>query len=98
LKNSEAVMFRRLSQIAAIILVLLVTCPWTAPFASFDFATEAASSPVHETFDGSVKTVIAPVAIPFLLRIEPTGTHHLTHAIFVFSDDDRSPLRSVLRL
>ena len=89
--------FRRLSQIAAVILVLLVASPVTAPFASFDLA--AGTTPVEEMLDSSSKvTLAAPVIAPFMLRIGPVDAQGLHHAVFVFQQDDRSPRLTVLRV
>jgi hypothetical protein len=97
LKTQRAVMFRRLSQIATVILVLLVACPMTAPFASFDLA--AGTTPVEEMLDTSSKvTVVVPVILPFLLRIEPVDAQALHHPVVVIRQDDPSPRLSVLRV
>lgn len=90
-------MFRRLSQIAAVVLVLLVASPVTAPFASFDLA--AGTTPVEEMLDASSKvTAVVPIIIPFVLRIEPVDAQGLRHAVFVIQQDDRSPRLTVLRV
>jgi len=93
----SAVMFRRLSQIATVVLVLLVTCPVTAPFASFDLA--AGTTPVEEMLDTSSKvTVVVPVLLPFMLRIEPVDAQGLHHAVVVIQQDDPSPRLTALRV
>ena len=90
-------LFRRLSRIAAVMLILLIASPVTAPFATVDLAPE--TSPIQETFDTSGKiSVAAPTLAPFILRVELASTDHLIHAIFVIPEDDRAPLTSVLRL
>jgi hypothetical protein len=88
-------MFRCLSKFFAVLLVLLIASPITAPFASYDLAADV--SPMQEV-SGAKTMTAAPLLTPFLLLNESTLFAPLADAIPVFADAAGSPLLTALRL
>ena len=90
-------MFHGLSKFFAVLLVLLIASPITAPFAAYDLAADVSS--VQETFVSGAKTMTAaPLLTPFLLPTESALFVPLVEAIPLFAGAASSPLFTALRL
>ena len=93
----KALAFPTLSKFVAIVIILLVVYPVTAPFSTFDFAMVA--SQVHETLDGDAKSSIAtPAALPNFVPVAGVETALLHHPTFVWTDGSWPSVAAQLRL
>ncbi len=89
--------FRGLSQFFAVLLVLLIASPITAPFAACDLAADV--SPAQETFGSGAKAMTdATLLVPALLHNHFASFVLLADAVLASLDAGSSSLLTVLRL